>query len=228
MPSARLANICSHMAHSPEVISEVRRLRRERSLTLDQLADRFSIPRSTIQRWIADLSHGEVGVSGLDQEARKQGNLRMRENRRELRRWAYVEGLETYLAFREASGFREFVTLCLSASGRLGSGVISCTSADPALIANQVRWFDLLGANEPRFRLRSLAGADPVRCRDAWADGLGVEPDRIKIRASLPGSGPDPAVAPIGVMTVRVEDRLLCRVVEACGDCLRDEWKRVN
>ena len=94
--------MCSVMAHAAYIREKARSLRIERRLTIDQLAERLALSRSTIYHWVRDLPIPGSGPGGeFPASARRKGNRAMQRKYRRLREEAYREGWERFdeLAF---------------------------------------------------------------------------------------------------------------------------------
>ena len=82
------------VAYPAYIREKARSMRIERRLTLDQLAERLALPRSTIYHWVRDLPIPGSGPGGQwPESARRKGTRAMQRKYRLLREAAYREGL---------------------------------------------------------------------------------------------------------------------------------------
>ena len=94
--------------YPPYLREKARALRRERKLTIDQLAERLALPRTTIYYWVRDLPIPRTTHQSV---AQRKGARRMLRGYRELREAAYAEERATFAELAQNRGFRDFVTL---------------------------------------------------------------------------------------------------------------------
>ena len=82
------------MTHPLFLRQKVRAIRLEEQLTIDQIAARLGLSRSTIYHWVRDMPITESGSGGAwPDAARRKGNKVMQSKYRALREAAYREGL---------------------------------------------------------------------------------------------------------------------------------------
>jgi excisionase family DNA binding protein len=82
------------MAHAPNLREKVRQLRIERKLTIDELADRLALSRSTIYYWVRDLPIPGSGPGGeFPESARRLGTRAMQRKCRLVREQPYEEAV---------------------------------------------------------------------------------------------------------------------------------------
>jgi hypothetical protein len=90
-------------------------MRVERRLTIDELAERLALPRSTIYYWVRDLPIPGSGPAGVwPESARRKGTRAMQRKYRLLREDAYREGLRSFDKLAVDPTFRDFVCLYIA------------------------------------------------------------------------------------------------------------------
>ena len=100
------------MAHAAYIREKARELRTDGRLTLDQIAERLALPRTTIYYWIKDLPvPNEVTHSDKRQAARRRASRATERKYRLLREASYPEGLESFDELARDPTFRDFVAL---------------------------------------------------------------------------------------------------------------------
>jgi excisionase family DNA binding protein len=98
------------MAHASYLREKARSMRVERKLTIDELAERLALSRSTVYYWVRDLPiPGSGSGGGWPDGARHKGNRAMQRKYRLLREAAYEQGLSEYEALARDPTFRDFV-----------------------------------------------------------------------------------------------------------------------
>jgi excisionase family DNA binding protein len=95
-PSDRTANICSSPTHPAWLRAKARELPASKRLTIDELAERLALSRSTIYSWVRDMPIPGSGPGGVwPTAAQKKGTRAMQRKYRLLRDQAYAEGTAT-------------------------------------------------------------------------------------------------------------------------------------
>jgi hypothetical protein len=238
------------MAHSNYLHQMARLLRVEQQLSVDQLALRLSLPRSTIYYWVRDLplsastSEGaaaggagrlvpvtaavSVGSASGDPSAIRAGRARARRNHsRPSSEAAYEDGLCSFDDLDTQPTFRDFVCLYVTRGCTREQTKVSLTDSDPAVIRLANRWLLRLSDKSP---LRSVQyGPDQslTELRRFWSAIVGAEARTIRAR----GVGPVDAErqggrsSRHGVLTLTVEDALLRARLQAWINKTRDSWR---
>jgi excisionase family DNA binding protein len=103
------------VAHAPYLRAKARSLRLERRLTIDELADRLALSRSTVYYWVRDLPiPGSGSGGGWPQGAQRKGNRAMQRKYRLLREAAYEQGVREFEQLAADRTFRDFVCLYIA------------------------------------------------------------------------------------------------------------------
>src|SRR5438477_8022981 len=121
VPSQVEANICSRMAHAPHLREKARALRAQRKLTIDELAERLALSRSTFYYWVRDMPiPGSGSGGGWPESAHRRAGRAIKRKYRLLREAAYEEGAR---AFTSSPPTRASATsyACISPRARRGS-----------------------------------------------------------------------------------------------------------
>jgi transposase-like protein len=200
-----------------------RSLRVEQQLTVDELAARLSLPRSTIYYWVRDLplrdgvpggTHGEVpgeraagaeaSARGLaeraDGQPRRSGAVPQRAGGRTARKVsrarsdaAYEEGLATFEELAAQPTFRDFVCVYLVQGEQRDRTRVALTNSDPAVMRLVSRWIRRL---TDRALLLSLQYGPDQSLKDLrlfWGETTGAEPRTIRVRGPAEESDGQPA-----------------------------------
>ena len=85
------------MAYPAYLRERARDLRVTKKLSLDEIAERLALPKTTVYHWIRDLPLGRARrENGWPDAARRKGNEAMKKKYRLLREKAYSRGLAEY------------------------------------------------------------------------------------------------------------------------------------
>ncbi len=209
--------------YPPYLQEKARRLRRERKLTIDQLAECLALPRTTIYYWVRDLPIPRTTRQSPGQRKGARGMVR---KYRELREAAYEEGRQTFDALCAEPTFRDFVNLYIAAGYRRNRNRVSLANSDAAVIAVAATWMRRLSRNKRDCRLQYHADQDLDELRAYWGRVLNVEPELIGVSAKSNSGqlGGRTWRSRYGVCTVRTNDTYLRARLQAWMDCLKGEW----
>jgi hypothetical protein len=211
------------MAHARYLRQMARSLRVEQRFTVDELAARLSLPRSTIYYWVRDLPlRGDMrdGEHG-------EGRAAPRSASREHGKGAYEEGLETFEELSAQPTFRDFICIYLVQGDQRDRTRVALTNSDPAVMRLVSRWIGRLTDKAPFLSLQYRPGQSLKDLRRFWGETTGTEPRAIRVRRFATGE-PDGQVvqgAPHGLLTVGVEDTLLRARLQGWMDRARESWR---
>jgi hypothetical protein len=216
------------MAHAAYIREKAREMRRDRRLTLDEIAERLALPRTTIYYWIRDLPvPDEVTHSDKRQAARRRGNRAMRRKYRLLREAAYREGRESFDKLAQDPTFRDFVALYIAEGSKRDRNRVAICNSDPAVVKIARRWLLCLTERPLNYSIQYHADQDLSALRAFWGkilsiDGAGIRLTRKSNSNQLSGRIWRSAH---GVLTVDVHDTLLRAQIQAWMDRLRASWE---
>jgi hypothetical protein len=126
------------MAYPLYVREKARQLRRKEQLTIDQLAERLALPRTTIYYWVRDLPIPRSGPGGgFGEQARRKGNRRMQANYRRIREQAYELGYWEFPRLASDPTFRDFVCLYIAEGYKRSRNTVSIANSDPGSSSSQ-------------------------------------------------------------------------------------------
>jgi transposase-like protein len=208
-----------------------RSLRIEQRLTVDELAARMSLPRSTIYYWVRDLPlrdgarerAGESNVVACGAAGQVPGRVT-----RAHREAAYEEGLATFEELSAQPTFRDFVCIYLVQGEQRDRTRIALTNSDPAVMRLVSRWLRRLTDKAPFLLLRYGPGQSLKELRRFWGETTGTAPRAIRARGSsegiaILGEQPVPGSSH-GWLTIGVEDTLLRARLQGWMHSARETW----
>src|SRR6266511_3894702 len=120
------------MAYPPYLREKARQVRREKGLTIDELAARLALSRSTIYYWVRDLP---IERSGRQNRGQRLGNVAMQAKYRRLREGAYEEGRATFVALAREPLFRDFIALYIAEGSKRDRNLVALCNSDPSVVA---------------------------------------------------------------------------------------------
>jgi hypothetical protein len=214
------------MAHAPYLREKARELRLSKKLTIDELAERLALPRTTIY-WVKDLPiPGSGPGGGWPESARRRGNHAMQTKYRRLREEAYLDGVTSFDDLAVDHTFRDFVGLFLAEGYKRDRNTVAIANSDPAVLVVSQRWLHRLTDKRLRYAIQYHADQCLDELRAFWGETLEIDGDAISLQRKSNSNQLAGRIwrSRYGVMTIRTYDTALRAKLEAWMDRLRSEW----
>jgi hypothetical protein len=215
------------VAHAPYLREKARQLRVDKELTIDELAERLALSRSTVYYWVRDLPIEASGPKDVfPTHGQRLGSCAMQLKYKRLRDAAYEEGREAFDELIADPTFRDFVCLYMAEGYKRDRNCVAICNSDPSIMVLAFRWIGQFARNPVECYVAYHADQEPTALRRFWADALALTPDAI-------GAGRKSNSNQLtgrtwrsrhGVLTIRVGDTLLRSRLQAWMDCLRASW----
>jgi transcriptional regulator with XRE-family HTH domain len=204
---------------------KARQLRREEKLTIDEIAERLGVSRTTVFFWVGDLPRPKRCIT-RGGSGRALGNKQMQAKYRRLREEAYQEGLACFKEMLLEDGFIEFVTLFIAEGYKRNRNVVSVANSDPAVIAIADRWIRSLSRNKLTYWVQYHADQDLSALQAHWAKLVGVEPTDIQLQRKSNSNQLKGRKwrSEHGVLTVATHDTYFRARLQGWVDLLRQRW----
>jgi AcrR family transcriptional regulator len=215
------------MAHASYIREKARSMRIERQLTIDQLAERLALSRSTVYYWVRDLPVPvEMSRSARRQLARRRATAAMQRRFKSLRDRAYEEGLASFHELVKEPTFRDFVCLYIAEGYKRNRNKVSIANSDSAVLVVAMLWLRRLSQKLPTCSIQYHADQDLRELRAFWGKALDVDPDAIRMQRKSNSKQLEGRTwrSRYGVLTICVNDTLLRARLQAWIDCLSQEW----
>lgn len=214
------------VAHPAYLREKACQLRREKRLTIDELADCLALPRTTIYYWVRDMPVLRKPWSDLPEKARMAGIRAMQRKYRLLREAAYEEGRETFRELCADPTFRDFVNLYIAEGYKRCRNAVSLSNSDPAVIRLATYWIRRFATNPIDYRVAYHVDQDLGQLQAFWGAELGIDPQSIRPQRKSNSNQLTGRRwrSRYGVLCVRSSDTYLRAKLEAWMDCLRAEW----
>ncbi len=208
------------MAYPAYVREKARKLRVEKHLSLDEIAERLALPKTTVYYWISDLPLGQA------REPHRNGNPGLQAKCRLRRASAYALGRLEFERLAREPTFRDFVCLYIGEGTKRNRNRVAVCNSDPRVIVLCTGWIRRFARNPVDFRVQYHADQDLDELQQFWADQLGVAPDAIALqRKSNSGRlGGRTWRSEHGVLTVTASDTMFRARLQAWIDCLQGQW----
>ena len=169
------------VAHPAYLRDKARSLRVEKRLTIDELAQRLALPRTTIFYWVRDLP---IPATPGQTAARRAASRAMQARFRRLRSDAYEEGRRTFTALSREPTFRDFVCLYVAEGYKRNRNSVAIGNSDPRVITIADHWVRRFARNPVTYSVQYHADQDLVVLRAFWAAHLHMPPEAIRLQRS--------------------------------------------
>lgn len=209
------------MAYPPYLRERARELRTEKHLSLDEIAERLALPKTTVYCWIVDLPLGRPR-----RQNGHPGNLAMQAKYRRLREDAYAQGWAEYDELVKLPTFRDCVALYIAEGHKRCRNRVSTANSDERVIAVAVSWLRRLTTKRLTYAIQYHADQSLDDIRSHWGGFLGIDGAAIKLhRKSNSGQLKHRTWrCKYGVLSVTVADTLLRSRLQAWIDRIREDW----
>jgi hypothetical protein len=192
-------------------------------MTLDELAARLALPRSTIYYWIHDLPISRTTSQSV---AQRRASRAMQAKFRQRRAQAYANGRETFQTLAADPTFRDFVNLYLAEGYKRNRNRVSLANSDPAVVKIAASWIRRFTRNKIVYSIQYHADQDLDALRRFRGGELAIDPAVINLqrKSNTNGLAARTWRSRYGVLTVCCGDTCLRSQLEAWMDCLREQW----
>jgi hypothetical protein len=211
------------MAYPAYLRERARELRITKKLTLDELAERLALPKTTVYYWIKDLPLGRPRRASAGQ---RKGNRAMQEKWRRLREDAYERGWLEYDELVRLPTFRDFVVLYIAEGCKRNRNRVSIGNSDDRVVAMAAGWLRWFSIKPIRCSIQYHADQSLDALRSFWGDVLGIDGSTIALqRKSNSGELTGRTWrSEHDVLTVTAHDTLLRSRLQAWIDRIREDW----
>lgn len=216
------------MAHAPYLREKARQMRVDKKLTIDELAERLALSRSTVYYWVRDLPIEGSGPGGdFPSHGQKMGTRVMQRKFKRLRDDAYEEGRRSFEAFAADPTFRDFVCLYLAEGFKRSRNTVSIANSDPAVMVVSQNWLRRLSPNKQlKYSIQYHADQDLEELRAFWGSTLQIDGGLVRFQRKSNSNQMTGRTwrCAHGVLTIVCHDTLLRARIQAWMDCLRGSW----
>ena len=211
------------MAHPDYVRQKAIQLRIEKKLTIDEIAERLRLSRTTIFYWVGSI---EIPETKRQSARRLKASKANSDRARAKRDAAYHQGLSEFAELSKEPTFRDFVCMYIGEGFKRNRNSVAICNSDPKVVKLGNDWIKRLARNPTTYWVQHHADQDLDKLCEYWAAQLGTEPSQIKFqRKSNSGklSGRNWR-SQYGVLTVRTGDTYLRSRLGAWMDLVKAEW----
>ena len=210
------------MTHPDYLRDRAREMRADRRLTIDQIAERLDLSRSTIYCWVRDMPIERSNYhAGL-----KRGPAVMQERFRLPREEAYEEGLAEFDRLSLDPTFRDFVCMYIGEGTKRYRNMVVICNSDPSVVLLGAHWLRRLSRSKIDYQLQFHDDQDLVELVRFWATTLDVDHADIKLQRKSNSNQLAGRTwrSRYGVLSVRTNDTLFRARLQAWMDRVQEDW----
>jgi hypothetical protein len=216
------------MTYPAYIREKARKLRVERRMSLNEIAECLALPKTTVYYWISDLPDPEIKYRDSPARARsraKAARLNV-ERHKAIREAAYRRGLEEYPQLCLEPTFGDFVCMYIGEGYKRNRNKVSLCNSDPRVVRLADYWIRRFAVNPVTYTFQYHADQDPDHLVSFWSFGLDVDPRLIKpTRKSNSGKlAGRKWRSKFGVLAVCANDTMLRARLQAWMDRRQDAW----
>ena len=200
----------------------------ERKLSLNEIAERLALNKTTVWYCIEDLPDPEIkhrmtpGRRRALAAAKRANTARFKARRDE----AYKRGRDEFALLDTLPGSRDFVCMYIGEGYKRNRNRVAIGNSDPRIIRLANYWIDRFGSNKLTYGLQYHADQDPEYLTRFWATYLGVDPALFRLQrksnsGQLKGRN---WRSRWGVLTVNVDDTQLRARLQGWIDRVQEGW----
>ena len=211
------------MAYPAYVREKARKLRVEKHLSIDEIATRLALPRTTVYHWLRDLPLARPRRWSAGQ---RKATRKMQRKYALRRAAAYLQGRIEFAELIEDPTFRDFLCLYMAEGSKRSRNTVAVCNSDPRIVVLCASWIRRFTRNAMRYSIQYHADQNLEELRRFWSAKLAVAPEEIRFqRKSNSGRLTGRTWrSRYGVLTVSAGDTLLRARLEGWMHSLQDQW----
>jgi hypothetical protein len=213
------------MTYPAYLREKARELRSEKGLTIDEIAERLAIGRTTVFYWVGDMLRPQRCLHRPG-PAHRLGSSAMQAKYKRLREEAYELGCWEFPRLCRHPTFRDFVGMYIGEGFKRNRNRVSLGNSDPAVIALATRWMRLLSRRGVKFQVQHHADQSLEQLKAFWGRELSIDPDEIAFQRKSNSGQLNGRTwrCKYGVLTVRTNDTYFRARLEGWMDELKNLW----
>jgi len=209
------------MTYPSYVRDKARQLRRGKHLSIDEIAERLAISRTTVYYWIQGIPLGRRRRDNPHPGARKMvaKYRRMREEAYELGHWEFSR-------LSAHATFRDFVVLYIAEGYKRNRNTVTICNSDSAVMRVGTLWLRRFSRRPLSFSVQFHVDQNLDELTAYWADALNISAQEIRLQRKSNSGRLSSRVwrSRYGVIAVRTSDTLFRARLQGWMDRLQEEW----
>jgi len=215
------------MAHPEYIRQKAITLRVDRKLTIDEIAERLALPKTTIYYWVKDIPIPRKPNVRIPSAARVKGTIAMQAKYTAKREAAYREGVEEFPLINQEPTFRDFICMYIGEGYKRNRNCVSICNSDPMVVKLGNDWIKRFSSNPVTYAVQFHADQSMEELACFWAQLLAIEPDEVKFQRKSNSSQLKFRTwrSKHGVLTVRTGDTYFRARLQAWMDLVKQDWE---
>jgi hypothetical protein len=203
------------------VREKARELRREKHMSIDEIAERLAISRTTIYYWVRDIPLGRRRRDNPHPGARKMV-ARFRREREE----AYELGYWEFPRLVRIPTFRDFVALYVAEGYKRNRNCVTICNSDASVMQIGALWMRRFSRRKLDFTIEYHADQDLAKLTRYWGDALGIATAEISLQRKTNSGKLSGRIwrSRYGVIAARTNDTLFRARLQGWMDRLQEQW----
>jgi hypothetical protein len=213
------------VTYPPYMREKARELRREKDLTIDEIAERLAVGRTTVFYWVGDMPRPRRCTS-RQSPGQKLGNRAMQAKYKRLREEAYALGYWEFPRLCRLETFRDFVCMYIGEGYKRSRNTVAIANSDAAVTRLGQRWIREFTRNKVTYSIQYHVDQDLSELRRYWGARLSIDAESIDLQRKSNSNGLNARTwrSEHGVLTVRVGDTQLRARLQGWIDRLQEQW----
>ena len=167
------------MAHPDYIRLKAIQFRVDENMTIDDIADRLALSRTTVFYWVENLHIPETQKQSAARQRASDANSARARAKREA---AYAEGVQMYPELILKPTFRDFICMYIGDGYKRNRNRVSICNSDPEVVKLGDSWIKKLSRNCVGYSIQHYADQSIDELRGFWATYLDIDPGAIKFQ----------------------------------------------
>lgn len=212
------------MSYPPYIREKAREMRVQRRLTIDEIAERLAISRTTIYYWVRDLPVARDPARAT--RAQAMGNRATCTKYLLLRESAYDRGRAEFAELVLEPIVRDFICLYIAEGFKRNRNRVSLANSDATVVGVADRCLRRFSSRQLTYRLQHHADQDLGELATFWGACLNVDSEQIRFQRKSNSNQLAGRTwrSTHGVLTVSTSDTLFRARLQAWMDSMREAW----
>jgi hypothetical protein len=213
------------VTYPPYLREKARQLRSEKDLTIDEIAERLAVGRTTVFYWVGDMPR-PARCKARTGPPRFFGTKAMQAKYKRVREEARVLGEWEFPRLARDPVFRDFVCLYIAEGYKRNRNRVSVANSDPTVIMVAAQIIRCFSTRELDCSVQFHADQNLAEIRRFWAGELDVEPESIKLQRKSNSSQLKFRKwrSRHGVISIGVNDTALRARLQGWINSLKKQW----
>jgi len=213
------------VTYPPHLREKARDIRREKHLTIDEIAERLAVGRTTVHHWVSDMPRPSQ-VTSRQSPNQVLGNTAMQAKYLRIREQAYELGYWEFPRLAREPTFRDFVCMYVGEGSKRDRNRVAICNSDQKVVLLADRWIRAFTRNKIRYSVQYHADQNLNELCAFWGGLLSQPPTAINLlrKSNSNSLAKRTWRSRHGVLTIDVGDTQLRARLQGWIDHLETLW----